>query len=187
MKYDRFLLLILLLLLSSCGKKLEEQIDHQIRTLDNLDLDEETVEILSIEQSGKYAVAEVAIKTAVKMRKDDQGWVLEEVRLGEGKWEKVSRIVEALNIKRTEETVEKMEAIQAGINRYKEIRGEIPVVDDFRELIDVLTPMYMKTVIRMDAWWNAFSYRNENTNQFELRSAGPDRRFHTPDDIVSTG
>jgi len=173
--------------MASCGKKLEEQIDQQIRTIDHLELDEETVEILSIQQSGGYAVAEVSVKTAVKMRKDDTGWVLEEVRLGKGKWEQISRIIEALNVKRSKETVEKMEAIQAGINHYKEIRGEIPLVDDFRELIDVLNPMYMKPVIRIDGWWSSFSYRIEGNNQFELRSAGPDRQFNTPDDIVRTG
>jgi hypothetical protein len=80
-----------------------------------------------------------------------------------------------------------MEAIQAGIRRYKDIRDEVPQVADFRELIDVLTPIYLNKVIRIDAWWEPFAYRSEGESHFELRSAGPDRSLYTTDDIVSTG
>jgi hypothetical protein len=186
-KNNHFFILLFLLFLASCGKSLENQIDQQIRTLDNLDLDKDSIEILSIEDSGQYAIAEVSVKTAVKMKRDGSGWVLEEVRLGDGKWEKVDRIIEALNLKRSEETVEKMEIIQAGIRLYQTNRGELPRAQDFRELVDLINPIFMNEVIRTDGWWNSFSFRLVDKKSFELRSAGPDRQFYTTDDIVSTG
>ena len=187
MKYYRIFSLILLVISAACGKNLEKQIDHQIRTLDHMELDSEQVEILSVEESGDFAIAEVSIKTAIKMRRENGSWLLDEVRLGDRKWEKISRILEALNLRREDDTAEKMAAIQSGLNRYREIRGNYPVVHDFRELVDILAPQYLNPVIRLDAWWNSFSYRSDDGKHYELRSAGPDRELDTEDDLVRSG
>ena len=43
--------------------------------------------------------------------------------------------------------------------------------------------MYLRDQNLADQWGTEFRYTNR-TNSYELRSAGPDRRFDTPDDIV---
>ena len=40
-------------------------------------------------------------------------------------------------------------------------------------------------MVTIDAWGTQFRYAPQ-PGDFELRSAGPDRRFDTPDDIVVT-
>lgn len=174
----------LLLLLSGCGKDLEGQLQEQVRTLDNAQLKPEQVEVVNIRAQGDEAVAEVTIKTAVKMRKQGNEWVLDEVSLGGGRWEKVDRILRAVNQDRSDETLRQMEAVRGGIDRYRAREGEVPQVRNFVALIDVLAPRDLATVIRIDSWGNQFFYRAFDADSYEIRSTGPDARVYTDDDLV---
>jgi hypothetical protein len=118
------------------------------------------------------------------MRKEGRTWVLDEVRLGDRKWEKVDRIVDSLEANRTSETVQKMGQLASAIKGYTYKNGAAPEVEDFRALIDLLSPSFLDTVIRIDAWSNPFSYRNSGLLAYELRSAGVDGIFETEDDLV---
>lgn len=176
--------LVGVLLLTGCGKSLEEQTREQVRSLANADLPEDSVEIIDVQETGDYAIAEVEIKTAFKLRKEDERWVLEEVRLGDRQWEKVSRIIEALNVERQKETLRLLEDFAEGIAKYMDVNGEVPQAEDFRDLIDLLNPQFVSQAIRLDAWWNPFSYSTSGDRDFELRSAGVDGILDTEDDLV---
>ena len=177
----------LLLLVSGCGKDLEGQLQEQVRTLGNAALKPEQVEITSIRSSGDDAVAEITIKTAVKMRKQGNEWVLDEVSLGGGRWEKVDRILRAVNQERGDETQRQMEAVRDGIARYRSREGEVPQVRNYVALIDVLAPGDLSTVIRLDSWGNQFFYRAFSVDSYEIRSTGPDALVYTDDDLVVKG
>lgn len=170
--------------LVSCQKSLNEQVRDQIRTLDSAELDPETIDVLEVRQSGDQAVAEVTIKTAVRMRKEGNKWVLREVRLGDRRWESVDRILEAIEKSRQEKTVKQMDQVTAGIKKYLQEEGKVPLVKSFETLVDTLNPEYLPSVIRIDAWWNPYRYSVMTVSEFELRSAGPDGRFGTGDDLV---
>ena len=178
------LLLLLSLTLTSCQKTLEDQVREQIRTIDNAELDAEAVEVTKVKQSGKQAIAEVTISTAVRMRKEGDKWILQDVRLGDRRWESVGRILAAIEESRKEQTAREMEELKAGIERYVQTQGEVPRVQSFEELVDLLSPEFLPVVIRIDAWWNPYSYRFASASAYELRSAGPDGEFETADDLV---
>lgn len=157
---------------------------QQIRTLDHAELDSEAVEIVRVRRSGNQAVAEVKINTAVRMRQEGNNWLLEEVRLGDRRWESIDRILKAIEQSRYDQTVDEMDQVEAGIRKYIQERGEVPLVESFDKLIDTLNPRFLSAVIRIDPWWNPYSYRTKNAVGFELRSAGPDGKFGTADDLV---
>ena len=185
MRYPYPTLLIGTILLLSCGKSLDKQVQDQVRTAANAELDAEAVEILSVRESGNQAIAEINIKTAVRMRKEGRHWVLDEVRLGDRRWEKVDRILAALEESRKAETLSQIDQITHGIHKYVEDSGEVPQVTSYEELIDSLNPRYLPAVIRVDSWWKPFGYEPQGTATFDLRSAGPDGEFHTHDDLVN--
>lgn len=182
-RWDAALVLCVLVVLS-CGKSLEKQAREQVRSLGGAELPEESVSVTSIRVTGNQAVADLVVKTAVKMRKEDGNWLLDEVRLGDRRWEKIDRILKAVESSRTSETLRQMSQVERGVEQYRETHGELPQVQNFVALIDRLSPAHIVEVIRFDAWQSEFSYRVIGPNRFELRSAGPDRQLDTEDDLV---
>ena len=78
-----------------------------------------------------------------------------------------------------------MAQISSGIKIYKKQKGALPKAQTFKELIDVLSPSYLTSVIRIDAWSNPFFYRLIGTDTYDLRSAGPDGLLQTADDMTT--
>ena len=173
------------MLVCSCGKRLNTQVRDAVRNFDNLSLPKESVEVTEVRVSGNTAVAEVRVKTAVKMTRRNDKWELEEVRLGDRRWEKASYILSALEGKRIAATRLQLKEILEAIRRYQQSQGEMPAAANFERLIDVLSPTYLKPVIRIDAWSNGFFYRTSAQGSYDLRSAGPDGAVGTEDDLIA--
>ncbi len=177
--------LVILLLTFGCGKSLEKQTEQQVRTLAGANWDKKQVEVTNIRQkTGGHAIADVTVTTAVTLRQEDGKWLLDEVRLRDDWWEKVDRIVAAIQAARTAETETDMRDIRNAIEEYRKVHGRVPDTSSFTDLIDQLNPRFLSSVIRLDGWKEPFAYRPVGTNNFVLTSAGPDRRLGTPDDIV---
>jgi hypothetical protein len=174
----------LFLLTLACGKSLERQTRDQVRSLAGAELGSDAVEVTNVRETGNQAVADLVVRTAVKLKKEDGRWTLDEVRLGDRRWERVDRIVEAIEALRRAETEEQLDRISAGIRGYREAHGSIPQVETFELLIDRLSPRFLDRVIRLDAWQSRFSYRVIDSERFELRSPGRDRTLGTDDDLV---
>ncbi len=186
MKPTRILVcLALAVLLPACGKKLDDQLKDTVRNLDNASLKRDDVEILQVTENGDLAIAEVKVRTAFKLRKKDGSWVLEEIRIGDRRWEKAATILEAINQRRAENTRRELDDLTAAIASYAKARGAVPQTEGFEALVDELSPLYLKQVVRLDAWSNGFSYSALSSDRFDLRSAGPDGQFQTADDIVA--
>lgn len=169
-----------------CGKSLEKQTREQVRTLGGAELDAKSVEVTNAKASGSRATADVVIRTAVTLRKEGQDWVLDEVRLADRRWEKVDRIVAAVESSRYEETRADIQAVLGAIGRYRRDHGELRDVRNFVELIDLLNPIYLDRVIRLDAWQRPLRFKLEDDGRFEIRSDGPDGKRGTDDDLVVT-
>lgn len=184
MKLPTYASLLLLLVTVACGKSLEKQVQDQVRTSANARLSRESVEVVDLKQSGDSAVAEVNLRTAVRMQKVDGEWMVREVRVGDRRWEKIDRIIDAIQASRIAETREQCRLISQAVSRYREENGRLPDEGTFDKVIDVLNPRFLEPVIRIDAWWNDFKYTKTEEGSFEIRSAGPDGKFQTSDDIT---
>lgn len=184
-RYRLFVILSVLFFFAACGKSLEKQIETQVGGLAGADLDDD-ITVSEIRETSDYASAEVQITTGVKMKREGSRWVLEEVRLDDRHWEKVSRITKALNQIRRDDTREMLTTISDSIRRYEETNGRVPQVDSLETLIDILNPAYLERVLRLDAWSNPFRYLAKSPSSYELRSAGEDAKFGTQDDIAVT-
>ncbi len=177
-------LLFILLGLLGCGKNLERQVQEQVRTFDHASLSEQQVEVQNVKEIGDHAVAEVRITTAVRLIKKDGTWVIEEFRVGDRRWERAEHILAVINEKRTETTLQQMGLITEGIRSYAALNHQIPQVSSFEELMDILSPQFHNQVVRIDAWSNSFSYQAIGTDEYDLKSAGPDGNLGTSDDLV---
>ena len=137
-------------------------------------------------QRGRYTLTRpLLFRTAVKLKKVDGQWVIDEVRLGDRRWEKAERILAALNLQRRQGTQAQLGEIRQGIQRYRLENAQVPQAEGFTALIDSLSPRYLGRVIRFDSWSNPFRYKALGPENFDLRSAGPDGEFQTGDDILS--
>ena len=178
-------LILLLLIGTACTKNLERQVQEAVRTFDTAEFSKKQVKVDEIKYLGSHAVATVTLKTAVKMIKQDEQWVIDEVRIGDRRWEKAESIIAVLNEKRTARTRSNLNTLSSGIRQYLNRHSKLPPAKDFRQLIDALSPNYLGQVTRLDAWSNPFSYRTLSASAYDLRSAGPDGRIDTADDLKS--
>lgn len=183
-RYALLLALLSALVFAGCAKNVNRQIKEAVAHFDNLDLSENEIEILSTQEIGGNAIAQVQIKTAVKLVKKNGQWVMDEVRIGDRRWEKADHIRAVLRSQRTETTRKRLQLIGEGIRRYVERQGALPQVSDFDGLVAVLTPEYLPEVIALDAWSNEYAYRRVSPHLVEVRSSGPDRLYGTEDDLT---
>jgi hypothetical protein len=79
-----------------------------------------------------------------------------------------------------------MELIARALEKYRKDRGFYVVSDSQAVVIDHLSPRYLAQVIRVDPWHQPYKYQGER-DHFTLRSAGPDGKADTLDDIQLVG
>jgi hypothetical protein len=150
-------------------------------------LEKEDVEVTKVTQvGGSEAIAETQLKTAFRLEKVNGEWVVREVRIGHRQWEKVSNLAAALEAVKTDETKTMLTRIADSIRKYRENTGNLPAFKDFIALSDQLSPRYMTPLIRIDSWRQPLEAERPDADTIVLRSAGPDTRFGTPDDISLT-
>lgn len=176
-------MIIVILLLVSCGRSIEKQARDQVRRLSNADLEKKQVSVFNVNEMGDVATAEIDIHTAVKMRRKDGNWLIEEIRLGNRKWEDIHRIVEALEQVRRNDTMADMERIRDAVMNYIQQNGPLPLETDFVTMINLLSPGFLEEPIREDAWDNPFILLVTNEG-FQIRSTGSDGRPGNSDDLV---
>jgi hypothetical protein len=182
-----YLLLAVLILTACGGRKISASI--AVDTITGAGNSEESfkkndVDVLNIMQvSRSEAIVETKLRTAFRMEKVGDSWVVREVRIGRSQWEKVSNLGRALEMIRIEETRKMLDRVVAAIIKYRESKGSWPAFKDYVSLSDVLSPTYLTPLIRLDAWRKPFEASFQNSNTILLRSAGPDGKFGTSDDI----
>jgi hypothetical protein len=182
-------LLILALLLSGCGgRTMTPRLARSlIKDIPKDTLENSDVQILTITQvSGSEAIAKARVETAFRFEKVQGKWVVREIRLGHGQWEKVGNLVLALEKVKIEETGEMLDRIAEATRKYRKTNGSLPSFKDFVGLSDQLTPTFLTPLMRLDAWRRPFWAEHSSANAVAVRSAGPDGRYFTDDDIVRT-
>lgn len=155
-----------------------------ILQLPQSELEKEDVDVVKVSKiGGSEAIVETQLKTAFRIEKVNGQWIVREVRLGHGQWEKVSNLAVALDAVKADETKAMLAQLAEAIRKYRQNTGSLPVFKDYIMLSDQLSPRYMTPLIRLDSWRQPLEASRPDEDTILLRSAGSDGQLGTPDDI----
>ncbi len=159
--------------------------DARLRIAYALHLDDPArVHIRSISEGmGGQAVVEASIDAAFRLEKKDGKWKAVEVRTGDGRWESFELIETAIRKEKILRTTADMRAIATAIEAFRRERGRYVAAQTVAALIDNLSPAYLGSIIRRDAWSREFQYAGSEGG-YRLLSLGPDGKAETGDEIV---
>jgi hypothetical protein len=150
-------------------------------------LEKEDIEVLKVTRvGGTEAIAETRLKTAFRLEKVNEEWLVREVRIGNGQWEKIINLSAAIESIKIEETRRLFDQLAAAVLKYRESKANLPTFKDYIDLSDQLCPKYMTPLIRLDSWRQPLSAERSNADSITLRSSGPDGKLGTPDDLTRT-
>jgi hypothetical protein len=155
-----------------------------IARMAGIQLPSDAVRVKEISSMGNSAVVVAQVETAFRFVKgDNDKWRIAEIRTGDRRWEDVDTLVKALNTEKTARARAELESIATALELYRRERGFYVEADNAVALIDHLNPRYLARVIRVDPWHQPYSYEGTRRS-FTLRSAGPDGKANTPDDLT---
>jgi len=155
-----------------------------IARMAGIQLPSDAVRVKEVSAMGNSATVVAQVETAFRFDKGDDGkWRVAEIRTGDRRWENVDMLVKALNAEKTARARAELESIATALESFRRERGSYPELKSEAALIDSLNPYYLKSVIRVDPWHQPYEYEGTRTS-FVLRSAGPDEKANTADDVV---
>ena len=160
-----------------------------IAALFEIQLPSDSVRIKSISGLGIPLASEPSamvvslVRFGVRFRKDRSGWYTTSFKTGMHDWIRVEDIDKSLAALKAEQARDEMRTLASALAKFRQERGTFVISDKHPVLIDHLSPRYLARVIRLDPWGNSYEYAGE-TDHFTLRSAGPDRKMGTGDDVV---
>ncbi len=142
------------------------------------------IDVVSVTEVGsREAVVETYVHTAFRLERVGHDWVIREVKVGQGQWERLDDLVRTLQQVKIEETHRLLEKIAAAIEAFEQKNGRVPEFQNYVELSDALYPVFLSPLVRDDAWKRPLYAFRTSPNAVRLLSAGPDGKPGTPDDI----
>lgn len=157
-----------------------------IARMAGIELPSDAVRVKEISTAGNSAVVVAQVETAFRMVKGDKDkWRITEIRTGDRRWEDLDTLMRALNVEKTARARAELESIATALESFRRERGFYPESKSEAALIDGLNPRYLARVIRVDPWHKPYEYEGSRSG-FVLRSAGPDGKAGTPDDVTFT-
>lgn len=144
----------------------------------------DNVHIKNISRTGSDAIVEAQFEAAFRFTSDKDGkWQAVEVRTGDRNWESIELIRTAIQKEKTLRTSADLRTLATALEAYRRDNGSYVEAGNCSALIDNLSPKYLVSVIRLDAWSREFDYKGESKS-YRLASLGPDGKPGTGDDIV---
>jgi len=131
------------------------------------------------------AVVVAWIRVTARLVNEGKGWQVSELRTGNHDWIRLRPMIDALNEKKAAQARSEIATMVAALKRYRQERGYYVVSDSQAVLIDHLNPRYLPRIIRLDPWNHPYKYDGQR-ERFTIRSAGPDGKDQTADDIQLT-
>ena len=173
---------------SAAGDLSAKEARRLIASMAGIQLPSDAVRIKDVSSLGNSATVTAQVETAFRFEQDGKGkWRVAEVRTGDRRWENVDLLVKALNAEKTARARAEMESMATALESFRRERGSYVESKSEAALIDQLNPRYLKRVIRIDPWHQPYAYEGTRTS-FVLRSAGPDEKANTADDVtISSG
>jgi hypothetical protein len=157
-----------------------------IARMAGIQLPSDAVRVKEVSSAGDSATVIAQVETAFRFAKGGDGkWRVAEIRTGDRRWEDVETLVKALNAEKTSRARAELESIAIALESYRRERGSYVEAKSEATLIDRLNPRYLSRVIRMDPWHQPYEYEGTRSS-FTLRSAGPDGKANTEDDVTRT-
>ena len=155
-----------------------------IARMAGIQLPSDAVRVKEVSAMGNSATVVAQIETAFRFDKGGDGkWRVAEIRTGDRRWEDVDMLVKALNAEKTARARAELESIATALESFRRERGSYLESKSEAALIDSLNPHYLARVIRVDPWHQPYVYEGTRTS-FVLRSAGPDEKANTSDDVI---
>ena len=156
-----------------------------LQRLAGADFETRQVEIRKISPGiGGEAIVEARIETAYRFRKQDDNWEIAEIRLGDRQWESLELIQEGIRREKVRRTRLQLRELTESLFSYQAANGAYVEAETIQGLLDGLTAAHLRVPQWFDQWGTPLFYRG-GKQEFRLRSAGPDRQFDTPDDLVA--
>ena len=157
-----------------------------IARMAGIQLPSDAVRIKDIDAMGNSAVVTAQVETAFRFVKGDRGqWRVAEIRTGDRRWEDLDTLMRALNAEKTARARAELESIATALESYRREHGSYLESKSEATLVDHLNPRYLSRIIRIDPWHQPYEYEG-GLNTFVFRSAGPDGKPNTPDDVTVT-
>jgi Type II secretion system (T2SS), protein G len=133
---------------------------------------------------GGEAIVEAQFDASFRFTQGKDGnWNAVEVRTGDRKWESIELIQTAVRKEKELRTTADMRTLVTALESFRRERGFYVTADTNSDLIDNLSPRYLSTIIRLDAWSHEFEYKGTAT-AYRLASLGPDGKPRTGDEII---
>jgi hypothetical protein len=144
----------------------------------------DNVHIKNISRTGSDAIVEAQFEAAFRFTSDKDGkWQAVEVRTGDRTLESIELIRTAIQKEKTLRTSADLRTLATALEAFRRDNGSYVEAGNCSALIDNLTPKYLPSVIRLDAWSREFDYKGESAS-YRLASLGADGKAGTGDDIV---
>lgn len=125
------------------------------------------------------------VRVDARLLKDKSGWRVSELRTGNRDWVILAPLAAALNEEKQNRARAELDLMAQALERFRKDRGFYIVSDSQAVAIDHLSPRYLAQVIRVDPWHQPYKYQGDR-DHFTLRSAGPDGKADTADDLVNS-
>jgi hypothetical protein len=155
-----------------------------IARMAGIQLPSDAVRIKDVSSLGSSATVTAQVETAFKFEKGSDGkWRVAEIRTGDRRWENVDLLTRALNVEKSARAQAELESIATALEAFRRERGSYLESKSEATLIDNLNPRFLARIIRVDPWHQPYEYEGTRTS-FVLRSAGPDEKPNTSDDVV---
>ena len=147
------------------------------------DLSPDAVRIKEISPMGSSAVVVAQVETAFRLDQAGGKWRVAEIRTGEGSWEDVALLENALNQEKDARARAELKSMATALEAFRKERGTYVESDSQSALMDNLSPGFLKLPLRFDPWHEPYAYQGSRDG-YVLRSNGRDHRPDTADDIV---
>ncbi|HEX8843839.1 MAG TPA: type II secretion system protein GspG [Pyrinomonadaceae bacterium] len=155
-----------------------------IANMAGIKLPSDAVRVKEISALGSSATVLAQVETAFRFVKGDDGkWRVDEIRTGDNRWEKIEVLVEAVNCEKKARAQAELETLATALESFRRERGFYVVAKTEGVLEDQLNPRYLSRIIRVDPWNKPYLYEGTR-DAYTLRSAGPDGKENTDDDVV---
>ena len=132
------------------------------------------------------ALVTALVQVDFRFAREARRWRVVELKSGNRDWVSVTGIPAAMDQVKRAEAANELLTVAKALGDFRRDRGYFVVSKSESVLIDHLSPKYLIRVIRIDPWHRPYHYEGQQ-DRYSLRSAGPDGKPNTDDDIVVSG
>ena len=158
-----------------------------IANMAGIKLPSDAVRVREVSVLGSSATVVAQVETAFRFVKGDNGkWRVAEIRTGDNRWEDVEMLTRAVNLEKAARARAELETLATALEAFIRERGFYVVAREERVLEDHLNPRYLARLLRVDPWHKPYLYEGTRAS-YTLRSAGPDGKENTADDVIRSG